>query len=88
MLGIISNFFHIEIIISTPRNFNVMIIKCTVSTSIQITLIDQMKRVPLDRSNVSILVVSFLPYMCQLIGYLYLHFRYFLQFESELKWKG
>ena len=71
--------------ISTAINSNIILIKCTVSTSIQITLIDKMKRVPLDRSNVSILVVSFLPYMCQLIGYLYLHFRYFLQFESELK---
>ena len=71
--------------ISRAKNFNVIMIIGTVSTSIQITLIDQMKRVPLDRSNVSILVVSFLPYMCQLIGYLYLHFRYFLQFESELK---
>ena len=71
--------------ISTAKNFNVIMIIGTVSTSIQITLIDQMKRIPLDRSNVSILVVSFLPYMCQLIGYLYLHFRYFLQFESELK---
>ena len=71
--------------ISTAKNFNVIMIIGTVSTSIQITLIDQMKRVPLDRSNVSILVVNFLPYMCQLIGYLYLHFRYFLQFESELK---
>ena len=74
--------------ISRAKNFNVIMIIGTVSTSIQITLIDQMKRVPLDRSNVSILVVNFLPYMCQLIGYLYLHFRYFLQFESELKWKG